>query len=86
MDTIVLPVIHLNGTSRAQLVDQLRDAYMALREAKEKLMHAAPNARDYYPVPGRWELALKQHRQRLQVIDLLMTELTTQADLIQTGE
>lgn len=43
-----VPTVHLNGTSKAELVKQLRDAAKAIRAAKDALALAAPHGRDYY--------------------------------------
>jgi len=46
---MMIPTVHLNGTSRSELLRQFRDAYAALITATDKLAQASPNARDYYP-------------------------------------
>jgi hypothetical protein len=43
------PTIHLNGTSRDELVKQYTAALNALWFAIEAHNRAAPHARDYYP-------------------------------------
>lgn len=81
--TIVLPLIHMNGTSKRELLDQLRDVYHAVQEASQKLREAAPNQRDYYPVIDRWQPALAQYRRRSALLQNLADELCQQADLMQ---
>ena len=44
-----VPTVHLNGTSRDALIEQLSDAQFGIRQAIELLGKAAPNGRDYYP-------------------------------------
>ena len=63
--TVVLPVIHLNGTSTERLLDHLDDVYMKAMALSRALASAAPNQRDYYPIAGLWEEALRQHEERL---------------------
>jgi hypothetical protein len=46
---MILPTIHLNGSSKESLLDQLADAHLALIMAENTLSNCAPNARDYYP-------------------------------------
>ena len=46
---MMLPTIHLNGTSRQDLVDALREAGNRLHDAQGALARTAPNGRDYYP-------------------------------------
>lgn len=79
MNKIVCPVVHLNGTSRTDLMQQIEDAYDACRNLLTKLKAAAPNPRDYYPVSGLMDKALEQHNRRMKVVTDLMTELEEQA-------
>jgi hypothetical protein len=44
-----IPTIHLNGTSGATLRDEYLAAYDALEHAREMLVKATCNARDFYP-------------------------------------
>lgn len=44
---LVLPVVHLNGTSKNGLLQQYCDSMAALRKAIQSL--PAPHGRDYYP-------------------------------------
>ncbi len=46
---MLLPSIHLNGTSAEQLLEQACEAGNAVRAAIVALEAAGPNARDYYP-------------------------------------
>ena len=43
------PIIHLNGTSKDDLLQQYLDAGHALKAALTAMSMAAPNGRDYYP-------------------------------------
>lgn len=45
---MMMPTIHLNGSSAAALADDLVQAHGALNEALHALELTAPNARDYY--------------------------------------
>ncbi len=70
-----LPTIHLNGTSKQALLDQLADAYSALDEALAKMGQACPNGRDYYPQgPDAIGEALRQHERRLRVVRIIRDE------------
>jgi len=42
------PTVHLNGTSRSDLLKGYADAFHAISEALEVVAQARPNARDYY--------------------------------------
>jgi hypothetical protein len=45
-----IPTVHLNGTSRDELISQLRGAMEAVHAAEKALAQAGPHARDYYVV------------------------------------
>jgi len=46
---MMVPTVHLNGTSREALLEQVNTAYAAVWEALTALSAAWPNGRDYYP-------------------------------------
>lgn len=46
---LMIPLLHLNGTSREGLTGPLQKAHRALYEAEQTLAETAPNGRDYYP-------------------------------------
>lgn len=54
---LIAPIIHLNGDRPETLLTAVMTAYQALRRAQEALTACAPNARNYYPEPGRFEQA-----------------------------
>ena len=57
---MIFPTLHLNGTSKNQLLDDYCDMSQALNAAMEKMIENGPNGRDYYP---QGELSLTQARQ-----------------------
>lgn len=64
-----LPMIHLNGTPRERLADQLLEAGNALIAAIDALSQAGPNARDYYPIgPSAIKIAIREHEDRLRMV------------------
>lgn len=77
---IVLPIIHLNGSSKDFLMESLREAAIKVQEAEEALAKTAPNQRDYYCAPDadRWKRALAQHQRRMTLLADLYAELTVQ--------
>ena len=83
---MIAPIVHTNGTSRDELVDQLCRAGAALRLALDALSEAAPNARDYYPEPGRLALAQLQHADRVRRLHSVLTDLQIEAEIISYGE
>lgn len=73
---MIAPCIHLNGTSKQELLDQFHKALHALEVARAALMAACPNARDYYPLGGSaWHQAVADHRSRVQRLDSVYAEL-----------
>jgi hypothetical protein len=68
MSAPILPIIHMNGTSRDALLDGACAIGAALRAALAALSEHAPNHRDYYPDPPRWNLARAQHDARVSAV------------------
>ena len=62
------PLVHLNGTSKAELLLQRSNAVDALRLALIALNEMSPNGRDYYPEPGRLEQAQAEHEARFLAV------------------
>jgi len=84
---LALPSIHVNGTSKDELVRQLSEAHLRLQQAREALMQAAPHQRDYYVQKdqGNYYRARKQYEARLLKIEEVMSELLDLGILIQDG-
>jgi len=80
--SLVLPVVHLNGTSREELMDQREKAWEAIGDAFEAVKQMAPNGRDYYPIDGLLEKAIEQHKRRLRTLQELQDELQEEIDRI----
>jgi len=76
MTPLLPPSIHLNGTSKQEMVEGLvavSDAAFALLEAMKR---AAPNARDYYPQgPDAYGLARTAWNERALQIEKLRDEV-----------
>jgi hypothetical protein len=74
--TLARPTVHLNGTSRDDLLEQIALAVHSLHEAGRKLAATCPNGRDYYPqgvsAIGR---ALDQHEARMRKLREIIAEL-----------
>jgi hypothetical protein len=68
MATRVFPIVHLNGTSKRELIDQACEAGRALRAAYDACSNAAPNARDYYLREGSFGLAQAAHVARMNAL------------------
>ena len=83
MSDIITPIIHLNGDRKATLVNALETAYDALSAAERALCACAPNGRNYYPDPGRYEKAERQHVARLAHLAALLASLEGEMNAIQ---
>lgn len=70
---LTLPLLHLNGTAKADLMEALSYATGAVHEAIDKVRLTAPHQRDYYPIPGTWARAQSQHTLRMErLLDVLI--------------
>ena len=70
---MILPTIHLNGTSALSLADQYKDAYGAISKAMDLLSQACPNARDYYPQgDGAFQTAVKEFSVHMDALNAAM--------------
>jgi len=77
---VVVPTVHLNGTSKGALIEQLCDAGLALSKARHALCEAAPHERDYYVQrehPVSYRLARAQFQARLVKLDAVAKDLFT---------
>ena len=72
------PVIHLNGSGKQNLLDQLGTAAKSLYDSVSALQQAAPHQRDYYindPDGSKFAAAQKEHRDRLDRLSSVLEEL-----------
>jgi hypothetical protein len=73
---MMTPTIHLNGTSRDELVSQYVAALDALHNAMQALIKMAPNGRDYYPQgDDAFPQARREQIARLSKLDDLYKEI-----------
>lgn len=79
---LVTPIVHLNGTSAEALTGQLAEVAAAVHTARRLLDEAAPNGRDYYPEPGRFEKAMAQHRWRQEQLDAVYRSLLAETEVL----
>jgi hypothetical protein len=79
--SLILPTVHLNGTSRDSLLEGYMAAMDALRLAIQEVQAAAPHARDYYVQAGdTFCMAQNQHFTRLARLRETLDELNTIAE------
>jgi hypothetical protein len=73
---MMLPTIHLNGTSREALYGPYVAARQAVVEAIDKVRATNPNGRDYYPQgPDAIHEARVQHLIRIDCLEAIKAEL-----------
>ena len=82
---MILPTIHLNGTSPEMLKKDYLKTWGILGEARDALQAVEFNGRDYYPQgPEAWAQARAEHRDRFARIDALRAELMEILEHLQT--
>ena len=78
---MILPTIHRNGTSKADLFDGYMTALAAMQAAIDAVIQTGPHGRDYYP---QGDDALRQaqaaHQDRLKRLHAVALELNTLAE------
>jgi hypothetical protein len=73
---MIIPTIHLNGTSKEELLRQLSKASIACANAEETLAAAMPHGRDYYPKGGAAIYqAQDEHRARIEKVATVRKEI-----------
>lgn len=73
---MIVPAIHLNGTSKNALLDAYGEAVVALNMAYNVIKETAPNGRDYYPLgPNALTAATEEHMDRLRRVDAVRIEI-----------
>jgi hypothetical protein len=80
---LMVPTVHLNGTSRDSLLEGYKHAANAVRDAIIALDEAAPHGRDYYPQgKGSIDQAIQEHRERMLKLADVISELEQIAQAI----
>lgn len=80
---MMVPTVHLNGTSREELLQQAMAATDKILEAMEVLSCAMPHGRDYYPQgPDALSRAQAEHKSRIERLDSVLSETRDLASLI----
>ncbi len=74
---MMMPTIHLNGTSKSGLQEPLEQAIRQLQVAIDKVHETYPNGRDYYPQgDGAISQAMKEHADRIALLKSVHDELS----------
>jgi hypothetical protein len=80
---MMIPTVHLNGTSAKELAAQYEAAYSAVGEAMRVVAAAAPNGRDYYvQSPTAIGEAMAEHEARLRALQRIRTDMMTLFDAV----
>jgi hypothetical protein len=83
MTALTTPTIHINGTSRDELLECLIDARQAVRTAIDAVCTTAPHGRDYYPQgDAAFIKARDEHLARLKRLHDVVAELGEIAESI----
>lgn len=84
---MIIPTIHLNGTSKKTLLEDLQNAHEKIREAMSALAYTAPHERDYYvkkDAQFAYAQAREEHGYRVTMLRKILSELEQLADGIQS--
>jgi hypothetical protein len=80
---MLVPTIHLNGTSRESLLQGYCNAVHALQQAVTAVALACPHGRDYYPQgDGAIHMAMREHEARITKLLEVIKELETIAEKV----
>lgn len=84
---MMFPTVHMNGTSKKDLLEALDAAHAAVLEAQRLLAQTAPNGRDYYlqPDPRAFYKAQDEHCARMQKLVDVQRELEEQGEHLALG-
>lgn len=78
---VIVPTIHLNGSSASNLLEEIAEAQEAIHNTLEKLYAMSPNARDYYVQgDGATRKAVTEHLNRIESICKVRDELRAISD------
>lgn len=77
------PLVHTNGTSAEELLEQQCDVAGALRNALAVMVARGPNARDYYPLDAdAFTRARHQHYDRCAKVSSVLAEVDRLAEYL----
>jgi hypothetical protein len=79
----VAPILNLNGSDGARLIDDNRAVVQLLYAAEQALRQCTPHGRDYIGYPEAYEQARHEHKLRLLDLERIMLELDLVALAIQ---
>jgi hypothetical protein len=81
-ENLIIPVVHLNGSGKKNLIEGYVQAARAVNDAMQKICNTYPHMRDYYIMDNSDELfkrAQKQHYRRVDRLREVAVELNALA-------
>jgi hypothetical protein len=73
---LMVPTVHLNGTSKMSLLEGYETAYNAVKLAIDALVDTAPHGRDYYvEADDAYSKARDQYLDRLRKLEEVQRDL-----------
>ena len=80
---LAVPSVHINGTSKQALLEDLTHAGHAIVQAISALQMVAPHGRDYYPQGSdALRVATSEHLARIQKLQDILSEIAYIADKV----
>lgn len=85
-EALIVPVLNINGTNRAQLLETYCHAQVHLDEAIRSVRNIGTHGRDYPREPGHWLGARAQLDRWLAALDTVYQEIEIVAERIDAQE
>ncbi|MBM3595587.1 MAG: hypothetical protein FJX31_07375 [Alphaproteobacteria bacterium] len=82
MVSYILPSPHVGGTSKATLIADQLSMLHGLRKAREWIVAAEPNGRDYLGRIKDWRAVRAKHVARLAQIDAMIAEIEAYSEAL----
>jgi hypothetical protein len=82
MVSYILPTISKGGTDKSRLIADQLSMLHGLREAREWIVAAEPNGRDYIARMEDWRAVVAKHAARLAMIDAMIAEIEAYAEAL----
>lgn len=74
--SLTLPLIHINGTSRDDLIRSYTAQYLSLKQAIRVFTDHPPHGRDYYPLgPSALNQAYTEYEHRIATLRGVLTDI-----------
>ena len=80
MSNPIFPVVSIGGSSKQNLLEDLSNALIAIRSAKERLAETKPHGRDYQGQQERLRAANEQFATHMGYLIMIETSLEAQME------